>query len=93
MFMRFRFMWLLPEKIQIQWIFSSVNWINGALFRKDPFLNQVIRIGITDKNFLGTAMSLKMLLQEINATGINSFITNYSIPNYPEHLHQCKFAL
>jgi hypothetical protein len=39
------------------------------------------RFGITDKNFLGTGHEFHTDFRRNNATGINSFITNYSIPN------------
>jgi hypothetical protein len=38
--------------------------------------------GLTDKNFLGTGHEFKNSFKRINAAGINSFITNYSIPNF-----------
>ena len=39
------------------------------------------RIGLTDKNFLGTGHEFKNYFRRNNLEGINYFSTNYSIPN------------
>ncbi len=75
-------MLLLQEKIVIPLIFSSGNWISGALYLKAPFHIQDSVSVLTDRNFLGTGHEFKNSFRRNNTIGISSFIANYSIPNF-----------
>jgi hypothetical protein len=52
-----------------------------SIIPEGSFSHSGFRIGLTDRNFLGTGHEFKNSFRRNNAIGISSFIADYSIPN------------
>ena len=66
---------------------------NWSIIPEGVFSTSQLKVGITDKNFLGFGHEFQNVFSRNISTGINSFRTNYFIPNIPNTYINVKFAL
>jgi len=66
---------------------------NWTIIPEGSISTSRINVGLTDKNFLGTGHEFQNAFSRNFAKGINSFNTNYSVPNFRNSYISAKFHL
>src|SRR4030042_2204411 len=66
---------------------------NWSIIPEGSISTSGIRVDLTDKNFLGTGHGFQNAFSRNFTRGINSFNTNYSVPNFRNSYISAKFHL